>query len=100
MILRNVMEEAVQRTIDHLAEHPELLGDDSSACFCPICRIDAAAIALNRLQPRYVVTRRGEALARAERFQTQYDVDVLGTVVAAIRVVKDAPQHTAQREDA
>lgn len=98
MLLRNVMEDVVGDVIDYLAVHPELLSADADFCFCSKCRIDVAAIALNRLQPKYVVTSRGEALARAERFQTQADVDVLGTVVAAIRMVKHEPRNCPQRE--
>ncbi len=93
VILRNIMELEVQNTIDYLAGHPELLGTSEGACFCRHCRMDVAAIALNRLHPRYVVTSQGEAMARAERFQTQCDVDLLSAVVTAIHIVHDAPRH-------
>lgn len=100
MVLKNVMEDLVCRMIDYLADHPRLLGDDAGFCFCPNCRMDVSAIALNRLQPKYVVTDRGEALARAERLQTQSDVDILGAVVNAIHIVKKAPQHCVLHIDA
>ncbi|MGE5653351.1 MAG: late competence development ComFB family protein [Bacillota bacterium] len=93
MILRNTMEDAVYDVIDYLAAHADLLGADAEACFCTHCRMDVAAIALNHLAPKYVVTKRGEALAKAERFQTQFDVDLLGSVVSAIRTVKQDPRH-------
>ena len=47
--LKNGNEEKVWMAIEH---H---LGEDSSLCRCRDCILDAAAIALNSLQPRYHV---------------------------------------------
>ena len=86
MVLKNLMEEVVLRALDNLAIAPDF-------CICPKCRLDAAALSLNMLPPRYVVSDRGESYSRAGLLDLQKEVDVTRTVLAALKVVRQSPRH-------
>ena len=86
MRLVNLLEDVVLNAIAD-AEKNNVL------CPCPRCRMDAAAIALNLLQPRYVVTEKGSSYARAELLELQRDIDVINTVVDAVKKVQECPHH-------
>ena len=52
---KNYMEDVVFRHLDRI-----IAGAD--CCKCPVCRMDVAAYALNRLPSKYVATREGEVI--------------------------------------
>lgn len=88
MELHNLMEDLVLQQIDDC-----MLQDTESYCKCKQCRLDVAAIALNYLSPRYVVTKRGETYSRAESLEIQRDVDVITAINKALHIVKNKPRH-------
>lgn len=83
-ILVNIMEYLV---IDKLDEAYEKF---NNCCKCDKCRQDAAALALNRLKPKYIVV---------EESQLPYQIaknnspEVAASIVQAILKVKAHPQH-------
>ncbi|MGI5822857.1 MAG: late competence development ComFB family protein [Dethiobacteria bacterium] len=85
-ILQNLMEEIVFRTIDDLAPAEKV-------CTCERCRMDIAALALNKLPPRYAVSAKGASYTRADFLEIQKYVDVIGAVTQAIKLVQKHPQH-------
>jgi len=85
-VLQNLMEEIVLQAVDELAAKQKV-------CNCEQCRLDMAAIALNNLPPRYVVTPRGATYARTDLLEIQKYVDVIGSVAKAIKLVKEHPRH-------
>lgn len=86
-ILQNLMEEAVKHAIDdYISEHNDI-------CSCEQCRLDAAALALNKLPPRYVVTNKGASYGRADFLELQKYIDILGATAQAIKLVKEHPRH-------
>lgn len=85
-VLQNLMEKAVLNSVD------EFLGKQD-ICICEQCRLDVAAIALNNLPPRYVVTSEGASYARADLLEVQKYVDVVGAITKAIKLVKEHPRH-------
>ena len=85
-ILQNLMEEIVFRTIDDLAPGRKV-------CTCEQCRLDIAALALNKLPPRYVVSAQGASYTRADFLEIQKYVDVIGAVTKAIKLVQEHPRH-------
>jgi len=92
MLLRNVTQDIVfEKLGEILRTHPEI-------CPCSRCQLDIAAIALNHLQPRYVVTDIGEALTRAGSLDAQITVDTLSELTKAIAIVTRTPRH-AQNSD-
>lgn len=58
-------------------------------CKCDKCKKDVAAIALNKLKPRYVVAEKVAALLN----ERQASSDVMTAIVQAILVVKAHPRH-------
>ncbi|SHJ68673.1 competence protein ComFB [Anaerobranca californiensis DSM 14826] len=74
-------------------EKLEELLKDSTFCTCEQCKLDMMAIALNNLPPKYVVTEQGEVYSKAQAFNAQNAVDILGAVTNAIEKVKRSPRH-------
>lgn len=89
MKLVNVMEHLVFEAIDEVRKRQPF-------CNCDACRLDIAALALNSLPPRYVVTSKGEAYGRADWIDLQKDIDLFSTVLKAIQKVESSPRHGAQ----
>ncbi len=85
-ILHNLMEDSVQQVVADLITKADI-------CTCEQCRMDVAAIALNSLPPRYVVTNKGASYARADLLEMQKYVDVVGAVTKAINLVREHPRH-------
>ena len=85
----------------HLKNSNEDLVDDltrelmaeTKMCQCDKCRLDVMAIALNHLQPAYVVTFKGELFANLDATTVQSQADALTAVVNAIRMVRSSPRH-------
>ncbi|HHX87561.1 MAG TPA: late competence development ComFB family protein [Firmicutes bacterium] len=84
--LNNIMEQMVLRAIDEVA-------DEQQFCNCPRCRLDIAALALNKLPPRYAVTSRGEAYSRTDCLELQKNLDIISVIFEAIKIVQRKPRH-------
>jgi len=85
--LVNVMEILVKETIE------DILRTNPDYCSCERCRLDLAAIALNRLPVSYVVTTEGEVLLRTSALKQQFKVDIIRAVTEALKVVSERPHH-------
>ena len=84
--LKNHMEDIVGKAVDHYMAQNDM-------CRCEKCRMDAMALALNRLPPAYVVTETGDLFARIESTYVQNQVDVEIAVLKAIEMVSNSPRH-------
>lgn len=85
-VLRNLIEEVVLSSVaDYLKKE--------GICDCDQCQLDVAAIALNNLPPRYVVTSKGASYAKADMLDMQKYIDIIGAITKAIRLVKEHPRH-------
>jgi competence protein ComFB len=89
--LVNYMEKLVFGKLD------ETLKDRTDLCKCEQCRLDMAAIALNTLSPRYIVTDRGKLYAKLDMMETQFAVDIIISINKAAQIVKDHPRHDASQ---
>lgn len=87
MKLHNLVEDEVIRITN------ELLKNRDDVCTCDKCKLDIAAIALNNLKPRYVVTEMGGLLGRVNTMDCQFDVDLIKEITKAIEIVGSEPQH-------
>lgn len=85
--LHNLIENDVIDAINKLA------GTVVDWCSCEKCKLDIAALALNNLKPKYVVTEKGKLLGRANNMNQQFNTDVLLEVTKAIKIVGSNPQH-------
>lgn len=82
----NMMEAMVEEVLN-------IMGDSPHCCMCEQCRSDIAAYALNHLPPRYVATRAGGAISRADSLRIQHLTDVRTAVVQAAQMVNESPRH-------
>lgn len=87
MRVYNYMEHVVMNTID------KLLKDKPNVCSCERCRMDIAAIALNNIKPKYVVSKKGELFTKLKQMDVQFEVDVVKEVTRAIDKVSREPHH-------
>ncbi|GFN35459.1 late competence development ComFB family protein [Tepidimicrobium xylanilyticum] len=87
MELVNLMEDEVIFAIDKILE------DRDDICTCDKCKLDIAAITLNNLKPRYVVTERGKLYGRVDTLNYQFSADLIKEITKAIEIVGAEPQH-------
>ena len=85
MVLVNLMEDLVIARLDSTL-------DRFNCCKCDKCKKDIAALALNRLKPRYVVMKEGDQEKR-NKAEQENGQEVTGALVQAILVVKKNPLH-------
>ena len=87
MEMQNYMEILMwQKLYDVLDAHPGI-------CRCEKCRYDIAALAMNFLPPRYVVTDRGQIYTKIKALEQQFTIDIVSAITHAVKVVSSAPQH-------
>lgn len=87
MELKNCMEELVMERINsHITEV-------GTVCGCTQCKLDIAALALNKLPPRYVVTDKGETFTKIRSLEQQFTADVDVAIANAVQVVQSDPHH-------
>jgi len=84
--LKNYMEEIV------FAQIKEVLSD-INMCTCEKCLLDVAAIALNDLPPKYIVTDKGELYSKINALSQQFEVNVIAAITKAAVIVKRKPRH-------
>lgn len=74
-------------------EHAEKYMRMFKVCPCPRCKADVRAIALNNLQPKYVVMGEGEYIPRMTAYERQFSTTVMAQVMRACTHVAQHPQH-------
>lgn len=89
----NIVEGLIWEEVDTVLSRKE------GACRCDKCRADIAAYALNQVKPRYVVSRKGEAMARAQVLAGDYRVGLLVAITEAVEIVSNYPRHTSEEEE-
>lgn len=86
MQLKNYMEEIVFTSMKEVLS-------DINMCTCEMCLLDIAAIALNDLPPKYIVTEKGELYSKINALRQQFEVDVIAAITKAAVLVKRNPRH-------
>lgn len=84
--LKNYMEEIVYSLMDEVL-------DNIKICRCEKCMMDIAALSLNDLPPKYIVTEQGEVYSKLSTLKAQFEVDVIAAITKAAILVKRKPQH-------
>ena len=82
----NMMESFVEEVLEKMA--PEL-----GCCTCEQCRGDIIAWALNQLPPKYVATRAGGAISKADALRIQHLTDARTAIIQGAELVKEHPRH-------
>lgn len=84
--IKNYMEEIVFNQMKDVLT-------DINMCKCEKCLLDVAAIALNDLPPKYVVTEKGELYTKINALGQQFEVNVVTAITKAAILVKRRPRH-------
>lgn len=92
MELRNYKELAVNHVI------PNLLRAFPDICKCDKCLLDIKAIALNKLEPQYVVTGKGGLYAQVKEMNLQYEANIMKAILDGISLVSSNPMHDEDEE--
>lgn len=90
MFVINYTEIAVKNVINELFES---FRGTESYCACEICKSRAAAMALNDLQPQYVVSEAEFMAAKAQYQSPAATATLIAIVMDAIRKVITNPRH-------
>ena len=84
--LKNHMEEVVFNQMKYVLQ-------DIKMCKCEKCQMDVAAIALNELPPKYVVTEKGVLFSKIDALQQQFEIGVTAAIIRAALLVRKSPWH-------
>ena len=84
--IKNYMEEIVYNQMKDILV-------DINMCKCEKCLMDVAAIALNDLPPKYIVTEKGELYSKINALSQQFEVDIITAITKAAILVKRKPRH-------
>ena len=84
--LKNHMEEVVFNQMKSVLQ-------DIKMCDCEKCQLDIAAIALNELPPKYVVTEKGVLFSKIDSLQQQFEIGVTAAIIRAALLVRKSPWH-------
>lgn len=87
MEIYNIMEKLVWDNLD------VVLKRKAGACSCETCRADIAALALNRLKPKYVATSKGEIISKANYLENQVYLTIIVALTEAVEIVTANPRH-------
>ncbi len=82
----NVMESLVE---DRAMKYIEMFG----LCKCSRCVADVKALALNRLEAKYVVMQEGEVIPRISLYEGKYAAAVTAQLLSACKIVMEHPRH-------
>jgi competence protein ComFB len=84
--IKNYMEDCVADTLETLL--PSL-----NVCACERCRMDIMAYALNKLPPKYVVTRLGHLYTKLSGMHSQFEVDIMTNITQGAKLISQNPRH-------
>ena len=84
--LKNYMEEVVFNQMDKVLNKMDV-------CKCEKCRMDIAALVLNNLPTKYVVTDKGELYSKVSTLMNQFEVDAISNITSAALKVNSNPRH-------
>ncbi len=86
MVIHNYVEKMVENLLPDIMLKADM-------CQCEICKTDVAAMALNHIKPRYVVSEKGALYTRLSSLDGQTEAEVISEIEKACAVVKNNPSH-------
>ena len=87
MELKNYMEILMWQQLDDvMASHP-------GVCKCEKCRYDIAALTMNFLPPRSVVTDQGQMFTKIKALEQQFTNEIITAGTHAVKSVSSTPHH-------
>ncbi|MEN6350766.1 MAG: late competence development ComFB family protein [Syntrophomonas sp.] len=88
----NIVEKLVRDCLD------EVLEIRPGMCRCDKCLADITAVALNKLNPRYVVSDKGGMLAKAAFLDKDMKITLLIAVAEAAEKISSNPRHDEEQK--
>ena len=88
MEIHNISEDIVLSSVQTIFEAIKKEGNPDGLCFCEQCKLDTVCYALNRIEPKYVVSNRG--ITRIEQDwagRQQIEADITALVYKGLRLV-------------
>lgn len=85
-LYHNAMEDLVEELFDEMKSEFE-------CCTCEQCRADIIAYGLNQLPGKYVVTKAGGAISKADSLRFQHITDIRAALMRGVQIVKEYPRH-------
>jgi len=70
--------------------------DSTDMCKCERCYLDACAIVFNQKYTHFVNTREGDLLRKVPSMNHSNRVELMVTVMNALKLVKDFPHHDVE----
>lgn len=83
----------MENIVNHLL--PSILEKYNHICTCDKCIADIKALTLNNLPPLYVVSHQGEAYAKTNELDRQFQITVIQKIVESIEIVQKNVKHNA-----
>ena len=93
MELHNLMEDKVI----FLTE--KMMNQDSKYCHCKRCQMDVVAMTLNRVEPKYVVSSKGNVYGRVNLMNSQSDADIVKEITKSMTIVGESPRHDEKEKE-
>ncbi len=84
--IKNYMEICVEHAMPTIMEA-------MGTCTCDLCKLDIMAISLNSLPPKYIVTNKGMMYSKLQKFEVQFNADVVSAITKACEIVRKHPRH-------
>ncbi len=84
--LKNYMEILVNQMFDMATQ-------DMEVCKCDRCKLDIMAVALNQLQPRYVVSDESYLYVKLSMLQQQFSTDIIAAITKGTMIVSGNERH-------
>jgi competence protein ComFB len=99
MEIHNISEDIVFDSLEEIIESINEKNNPEGLCLCDQCRLDTTCYALNRVQPRYVVSNRG--ITRLEQDwsgRQQTEADIAALLYKGLRLVNHNQRPTSDHD--
>ena len=101
MEIHNISEDRVFDSVKNIFEAIKNEGNPNKFCLCEQCKLDTICFALNRIEPRYIVSNRG--ITRMDQDwsgRMQNDADIASLIYRGLRQVNHNLRPNALHDDA
>ena len=100
MEIHNISEDKVFFSMQNIFEIIKKDGNPEGFCLCEQCRLDTVCYALNRIEPRYIVSNRGITRLDQDWFgQQQNDADIASLVYRGLKLVNHNQRPSTNHDD-
>lgn len=96
MEIHNTTEDIVYNSVQTIFESIKTEGNPEKICLCEQCKMDTICYALNRIEPRYIVSNRGFTRMEQEGIEKQQiEADVASVIYKGLRLVNHNQRPTS-----